>query len=87
LVEPRAAEHSISMKEILNALEDYGITAERKSIYSDIETLRLYGMDIIGEQSGRTYYYHVGNRQFELAELLGILGVKEIAASKFENNP
>jgi len=48
--------HSISMKEILSALEDYGITAERKSIYSDIETLRLYGMDIIGEKRDRTYY-------------------------------
>ncbi len=26
-------------------------------------------MDIVGEQCGKNYYYHVGNRQFELAEL------------------
>jgi predicted DNA-binding transcriptional regulator YafY len=61
--------HSITMPEIISELERYGVSAERKSIYSDIENLRLYGMDIIGEQRERTYYYHVGNRQFELAEL------------------
>jgi predicted DNA-binding transcriptional regulator YafY len=61
--------HSITMPEIISELERYGVSAERKSIYSDIENLRLYGMDIIGEQRERTYYYHMGNRQFELAEL------------------
>ncbi len=61
--------HSITMQEIITALESYGVSAERKSIYNDIENLRLFGMDIIGEQRERTFYYHVGNRQFELAEL------------------
>jgi predicted DNA-binding transcriptional regulator YafY len=61
--------HSITMPEIISELERYGVSAERKSIYSDIENLRLFGMDIIGEQRERTYYYHLGNRQFELAEL------------------
>ncbi|MBR1865494.1 MAG: hypothetical protein IJ801_03210 [Lachnospiraceae bacterium] len=46
----------------------YDITAERKSIYADFEALRLYGMDIISEQRGRKVYYHVGARNFELAE-------------------
>ena len=62
-------QHSITMPEIIDALKAYDISAERKSLYNDIENLRLYGLDIIGTQEGRTYSYHVGNRQFELAEL------------------
>lgn len=34
--------HSITMSEIQSSLESYGITAERKSIYSDIESLCVY---------------------------------------------
>ena len=37
--------HSITMQEILSELEAYGVSAERKSIYTDIECLRLYGRD------------------------------------------
>ena len=73
--------HSITMAEIISSLEAYGITAERKSIYSDIECLRQYGMDIIGEQQDRTYHYHVGSRQFELAELK--LLVDAVQSAKF----
>lgn len=73
--------HSICMSEILQQLNNYGITAERKSIYSDMECLRQYGMDIIGEQMDRTYYYHVGNRQFELPELK--LLVDSVQSAKF----
>lgn len=73
--------HSISMSEIIDSLNRYGISAERKSIYSDMECLRQYGMDIIGEQEDRTYYYHVGNRQFELPELK--LLVDSVQAAKF----
>jgi predicted DNA-binding transcriptional regulator YafY len=69
LLEQTDETHSVTMSEIISSLEAYGISAERKSIYSDIENLRMYGMDIIGVQQNRTYYYHVGNRQFELAEL------------------
>ena len=38
--------HPLTMKELLNALAAHGISAERKSVYSDIETLRELGMDI-----------------------------------------
>ena len=34
--------HSMTMPEIVTALNEYGISAERKSIYDDIEALRLY---------------------------------------------
>lgn len=73
--------HSITMTEIISLLEAYGISAERKSIYDDIENLRQYGMDIIGKQQDRTYYYHVGTRYFELAELK--LLVDSVQSAKF----
>lgn len=81
LLEKTDDTHSITMPEILSSLEAYGITAERKSIYSDIENLRAYGMDIIGSQEDRSYSYHVGKRQFELAELK--LLVDSVQAAKF----
>ncbi|MCD7824545.1 MAG: WYL domain-containing protein [Clostridiaceae bacterium] len=81
LLEQTDETHSISMPEIISALEQYGITAERKSIYNDMESLRQFGMDIIGEQRDRTYYYHVGKRQFELAELK--LLVDSVQSAKF----
>lgn len=73
--------HWITMPEILSALERYGITAERKSIYTDIEGLRQFGLDIIGEQDGKTFRYYIGSRQFELAELK--LLVDSIQSAKF----
>ena len=69
LLEKTDETHSITVQEMITALASYGITAERKSLYSDLESLRTYGLDVIGVQENRNYYYHVGNRQFELAEL------------------
>lgn len=62
-------------------MEAYGISAERKSLYNDIENLRVYGLDVIGVQEDRTYSYHIGNRQFELAELK--LLVDSVQSAKF----
>lgn len=81
LLERTDETHSITMAEIIAALEEYGISAERKSLYNDIEYLRQYGMDIIGVQKDRTYYYYMGKRQFELAELK--LLVDSVQAAKF----
>lgn len=73
--------HSLTMEQILLELQRYGITAERKSIYADIEELRLFGLDIIGKKNGKTYSYYVGSREFELAELK--LLVDAVQSSKF----
>ena len=81
LMENTDETHSISMSDILLKLQDYGITAERKSIYNDLESLRQYGVDIVGQQKDRTYYYNVANRQFELAELK--LLVDSVQSAKF----
>jgi len=61
LLEKTDEAHALSMAEIIAELEAYGVSAERKSLYSDMESLRQYGMDIIGEQLEHTCYYHVGN--------------------------
>lgn len=73
--------HSITMPEIITALKNQGISAERKSLYNDIESLRTYGFDIIGEPDGKLFKYRVGKRTFELAELK--LLVDSVQSSKF----
>ena len=73
-------DHTISMKEILNELEKNGISGARKSIYSDIETLKEYGMEIEYRKEHPEGYYLV-DRTFELAELK--LLVDAVQSSKF----
>lgn len=74
-------EHGLTMSEIIQSLRGYNVTAERKSIYSDLEELRHFGMDIICEQDGKNFYYHIGQRDFELAELK--LLVDSVQSAKF----
>ncbi|SFB74272.1 helix-turn-helix transcriptional regulator [Butyrivibrio sp. YAB3001] len=74
-------EHFLTMPEILAYLKEYGISADRKSVYDDLAALTELGIDIIGEQVGKKYYYHVGTKKFELAELM--LLVDAIQSSKF----
>ena len=74
-------DHHLSMPEILEYLEQYDISADRKTIYSDIATLKELGLDIIGHKNGKTYDYYVGSKTFDLAELK--LLVDSIQASKF----
>lgn len=81
LMENTDENHGITMSELISALNAYGVSSERKSIYSDIESLRQYGVDIIGIQKDRAFYYYVGSRQFELAELK--LLVDCVQAAKF----
>ena len=81
LLELTDDDHSITMPQIIEELAKYEISAERKSIYSDIEEIGKLGIEIIGEQRGKNYYYHVGKKQFELAEIK--LLVDAIQSSKF----
>lgn len=81
LLEKTDDEHMITMPEIRQSLEAYDISADRKSLYDDLEQLSVLGVDVIGEKVGRNYYYHVGSKQFEIAELK--LLVDAIQSSKF----
>lgn len=74
-------EHSITMQDIVKRLSEYGVNAERKTLYTDLEELRKYGADIIGEKQGQGFHYHIGNRTFELAELK--LLVDAVQSSRF----
>lgn len=75
-------EHSLTMPQILQELEKYGVTAERKSIYADFNDMTdKLGIDIVKEQVGRETYYHVASREFELAEVK--LLIDAIQSSKF----
>lgn len=81
LYEETDEKHPLMMNEIIKKLAGYGIEAERKSLYTDIEDLRTFGLDIIGEKRGRYYAYYLGSRDFELPELK--LLVDSVLASKF----
>lgn len=80
LLERSDEQHPLTMKDLINALAAHGISAERKSIYSDIESLRELGMDIKTVR-GKSSGYYVANREFELPELK--LLVDAVRASKF----
>ena len=41
-------EHYMTMPEILEALEKYEITADRKSIYQDLKDLEMLGIEVEG---------------------------------------
>ncbi len=72
--------HPLSMAQIIEELANNGISAERKSIYDDIEALRLFGVDIV-QLKGKNGGYYIGERDFELPELK--LLVDSVQSSKF----
>lgn len=82
MLEKTDDDHELTMSQIMDELERYDVTAERKSIYTDFADMtERFGIEIIKEQRGRETYYHVGSREFELAEVK--LLVDAIQSSKF----
>ena len=73
-------EHVYSANELCDLLSEYGINCERKSIYSDIEALREYGMDIVNVRSPKRGYY-LNERKFDVAEVR--LLIDAVQAAKF----
>lgn len=69
LLEKTDEQHSVTMQEIIGELHRCGVSAERKAVYLDIESLRSFGIDIICEKWDRNFHYSVASRDFELAEL------------------
>lgn len=80
LLDQTDEEHPLTVPELIAELGKYGIGAERKSIYADIESLRLYGLDIVTCRSKTTGYF-VAGRTFELPELK--LLADAVASSRF----
>ena len=73
--------HALTMPELIAKLNAYGVNADRKTLYMDMEELRTFGLDIISEQQGRKWYYYVGASDFELPELK--LLVDSVQSAKF----
>lgn len=80
LLEQTDEDHIVTTQDIITYLEANDISAERKSIYSDIDLLIDFGLDIIKIKE-RPGGYYLASRQFELAELK--LLVDAVQASKF----
>ena len=80
LLEETDEDHPASVQDMIRFLEQNGIGAERKSIYSDLEELSAFGLDIVSVR-GRTTGYFIGNRAFELPEVR--LLVDAVQSSRF----
>ncbi len=61
-------EHPLNANELIEELECYGITCDRKTIYEDIDALCLSDYDIISTRSPKSGYF-LSNRDFELPEV------------------
>jgi len=80
LLEKTDEKHPMTTQEIISELATYDIHVERKTLYSDIDILRQYGLDIVTHKSSLSYHF-VANRQFELPELK--LLVDAVQSSRF----
>ena len=81
MMEKTDDDHYLTMQEIKDELLRYDVTADRKSLYDDLEQLDKLGIEVSGEADGRGYHYHVTGKLFEIAELK--LLVDAIQSSKF----
>lgn len=73
--------HGLNVKEIAGRLNRYGVTADRKTLYTDFEALKTFGVDLIAAKQGRDTVYYIGAREFELPELK--LLVDSVQSAKF----
>lgn len=85
--------HPCTMQEIIGRLQESGVSAERKSIYDDMEVLRSFGMDIKFKRGKYTGYYVAGQSgesvpaegskgSTEAAESEAVISVSNIADKK-----
>lgn len=74
-------QHPLTVQDILEQLKNRGISAERKSVADDLQTLADYGMDIVSVAVGKRKGYYLASRTFESAELKML--VDSVQAAKF----
>ena len=80
LVEETDAECGLTMPQIIERLGRQGVSAERKSVYRDIEALREFGLDVRAYQRSPVEYA-LAAREFAFPELL--LLVDAVQSSRF----
>ncbi len=84
LLERTDEDHTLSTNQLIEILKnEYGISAYRTTIASDIDALREFGLDIVTVRSTQCRYF-VANRRFELPELK--LLIDAVESSKFITN-
>lgn len=81
LSEQTDEDHFMQTQRLIEELENFGIKAERKTIYSDVALLQEFGYDIISNKARINGGYAMAGREFELPELK--LLVDAVQASKF----
>lgn len=74
-------EHPLNAAELIEKLGEYGIRAERKSVYDDIQRLQEFGMDIQQKKGRGNSGYYLASRTFTLPELKILVDV--VQSSKF----
>lgn len=80
LMEKSDEKNKLSTNDLMDMLARNDISADRKTLYGDLEKLENWGMDIIYSKEKPAGYY-VGSRNFELPEVK--LLVDAVQASKF----
>lgn len=73
-------DHGLSMPQIITRLQMHGITAERKSLYADLDALKEFGLDI-QKLKGRPVTYAVVERNLKLSQISLIIDA--IQSSRF----
>ena len=82
LQEQTDEDHPMTIRRMIDLLQAQGVDVrDRKSLYDDLETLRVFGMDVVKSRDGRTCGYFVASRTFELPELK--LLVDAVQSSRF----
>lgn len=74
-------QHPLNTTQLIEELAKVDISAERKSIYDDIDQLCQFGYDIVLNKSRINGGYYMASRRFELAELKVL--VDSVQASRF----
>jgi predicted DNA-binding transcriptional regulator YafY len=74
-------DHPVRASELIDVLQrNYNISCERKTVYSDIQALQDYGVDI-ESIPGKNGGYYIASRNFELPELK--LLIDAVQSSRF----
>lgn len=74
-------QHPLSIADMISYLKKNQISAERKTIYDDLQVLQDCGLDIVRTRNAQNTGYFVGNREFQLPELK--LLVDSVQVSRF----
>ena len=69
-MEKTDCEHPMSVPDLIQYLDGYGISVERKTVYDDIETLRIFGMKIENRREKPVIIWQTGSFRFRSLRFL-----------------